>query len=987
MPRILTPKEKIIPPVFPEINWTNPIARGLIFDAPLITNRPNQTEILETVSKKVGRIEGGNFWATPVSATAGFRQVGGRVLDFNATGPRRVLFDPTTGNGIGMLAKPPVQISVEVLLTRRTGGGQGGYGSAVMFGNYNNVEYFAIQNDNFDAGWGIRLNTFLTDAERVWSVNYPTNNTWHHYVVTRDYSDSFSNVPIVWKNGLSDGVTDRFNGGAAWLPFGETVAIGNNIYTASDSAWSGQIAYVRIWNRLLTRIEARSLQSDPWQIYKKPLYETAGRYIVITPPVGNTLSISKSENISVTESVNMFTDRYHLSVSDSITVSENTSLTVAGSTDLLVNVSESITVSESTKSELNSFVNVSNNVYVFEGRNVVSNYTFESDSVGDGNIPSGWSSFGSGQDTYKGVANDYATDGSNSFKISSTVNCDTGMRINLTGLVSGRSYTVSIWGKTTSDVTTASFVLSNEQNASGGNQTTSDNWSGEFEGRRSITWTPNTTSWEIFLGMGAFGPTSAGNVWFDDIKVQVYDTIAISTDLAISVSDSITVSESVQTELNSFINVSDSITVSENSVVAFESTDRNVSVSDNVTVSEATKVELNSFISKSDSITVTESSKTELNSNITVSDSITVTESIQRMLEAYISKSENITVTESVQRMLESYINKTENITVTESVAIFQPFLTIQVSDSITVSEAVAAFIGQGNSVFDMVMVSENTVVDIPINISVSDSVTVSELVNTTLVHNLAVSDSVTVSENRKVELESIISASDSITVTESVTVSIPTLFLNVSDSIAVSESIATFLTIDQTISDSITVTDTPNITLVHDRTVSDSITVSESIKMLLESSVSVSDAVVVDDQAVLTNAYSVGVSENVTVSESVTLDIPLNISVSDNVTITESVLLEKNFIVVSDSITVSENVSLLIPTLFVSVSDSITVTESSSVAFVWLINKSESITVSEAILVGEPHEVEEIAPKLILVDGQLAYLIVDQGIPYYTRV
>jgi len=94
-----------------------------------------------------------------------------------------------------------------------------------------------------------------------------------------------------------------------------------------------------------------------------------------------------------------------------------------------------------------------------------------------------------------------------------------------------------------------------------------------------------------------------------------------------SVSDSITVSESINVNANnaSSINVSDSINVAESLSLQENSF---VSASDSISLSENINVTLAHQINVSDSITLTETTFKELNSFITVTDSITTTENI-----------------------------------------------------------------------------------------------------------------------------------------------------------------------------------------------------------------------------------------------------------------------------------------------------------------------------------------------------------------------
>src|SRR3990167_9576143 len=71
----------------------------------------------------------------------------------------------------------------------RSGGGEGGYGR--MFGHSSTTtDKYKFENDNADAGWGLSFIAGRTTTNGVWSVGYPTNNTWTHYIITYDGSST-----------------------------------------------------------------------------------------------------------------------------------------------------------------------------------------------------------------------------------------------------------------------------------------------------------------------------------------------------------------------------------------------------------------------------------------------------------------------------------------------------------------------------------------------------------------------------------------------------------------------------------------------------------------------------------------------------------------------------------------------------------------------------------------------------------------------------
>lgn len=119
---------------------------------------------------------------------------------------------------------------------------------------------------------------------------------------------------------------------------------------------------------------------------------------------------------------------------------------------------------------------------------------------------------------------------------------------------------------------------------------------------------------------------------------------------------------------------------------------------------------------------------------------------------------------------------------------------------------------------------------------------------------------------------------------------------------------------------------------------VSDSITVTESVQRLVESYVNTSDSV--------------------TASEALARTLVSDVKPSDSITLTESVgRMVENYIAVSDTATITEALTLLIPELFATASDSVTITESIKVEVTSFINKSDSVTVTEAVSATIPLE------------------------------
>lgn len=252
-----------IKPRLPILDKLHPLTRGLVFDVPLFEGSGSVAR--EFLRKYKGTI------VNPTWSTSHM----GKVLNFNGA-----------GRGVTFTNIPALQafnyLSVEFYLYRLGAGGDG-YGTVFDFGDSTTERsWLNMQNDNYDGGWGMRINTFYTNREKVWSVDYPSNNIWHHYVISYDHTNK-DNVPLVYKNAVKIAVTNRFD--ASWTQTinSNDLSIGRSFETGGDEYFGGYIAYFRLWKRILRPDEVAQLYVNPWCIYKKPpIY--LGKASAVIPP-------------------------------------------------------------------------------------------------------------------------------------------------------------------------------------------------------------------------------------------------------------------------------------------------------------------------------------------------------------------------------------------------------------------------------------------------------------------------------------------------------------------------------------------------------------------------------------------------------------------------------------------------------------------------------------------------------------------------------
>lgn len=313
--------------------------------------------------------------------------------------------------------------------------------------------------------------------------------------------------------------------------------------------------------------------------------------------------VSKSDSITVSETIGIFTNILYTSATDSVVVTESLTVRLAST----VNVSDSITISESVKVLLSGGVNVSDSITLTESVNVT--------LVVPGSDPN---------------VSDTVTVSESSTSYSDLILTREQYEVTLLSLV---SVSESITVTESVNVTLISF---------GQNINVAD----------SIT-VSETVSLLLsaFINISDSISVTENRITSLTMSVSVSDSIVVTESTSvvlayvIGVSDSITVSENVSVEITTNVTVSDSISITELVNILSSSS---VNVTESITVSESVQLQLTVSITVSDSISLTESLNLTLliPGNVTVFDSITVTESVNLFSPLLsITVSENITVT------------------------------------------------------------------------------------------------------------------------------------------------------------------------------------------------------------------------------------------------------------------------------------------------------------------------------------------------------
>lgn len=244
---------QLVPPIGFVLDTKDPLTKGLVIEAPIALSKGG-------VGAPQDLITGLRF------SVGGSPQQRSNILYGRAT-------DISTSGQYYYISPHPLlssfsYMTAQIIIVRDSAGSGTGYGS--MFHHNDDVnsgttDWFSMENDNGDAGWGTRINTMYTNVERVWSIPYLTNGQWSNIVVSYDHTNS-SNTPFALKNKGVEAITDRFNGGWTRTIDAKRIGIGSR---AGSGSWDGGIALFRYWKRKLTPQEMWRLQADPWCFYKR----------------------------------------------------------------------------------------------------------------------------------------------------------------------------------------------------------------------------------------------------------------------------------------------------------------------------------------------------------------------------------------------------------------------------------------------------------------------------------------------------------------------------------------------------------------------------------------------------------------------------------------------------------------------------------------------------------------------------------------------
>lgn len=237
-------------PITPKyLDTSNSLTTGLVFDAQLY--EATGTTALDLAGNVSGSFTGSPTWGT--------RNPFGKIITFTDS---TNIINYTSISSQNSLAS----ITIESLVFP-TAENAANDARIIMKGNGSPAKYFSLAYANTNK---FELSIQWQTVEGDWDTPVFAANNWYHIVATYSYSN-VSNQPIIYINGVSQSLSILSTASGSAPVDDTTISIGNrNSAGGSTKGFVGDIAYTRVWNRILSQSEVSLLYSNPWRIYARP---------------------------------------------------------------------------------------------------------------------------------------------------------------------------------------------------------------------------------------------------------------------------------------------------------------------------------------------------------------------------------------------------------------------------------------------------------------------------------------------------------------------------------------------------------------------------------------------------------------------------------------------------------------------------------------------------------------------------------------------
>jgi len=435
---------------------------------------------------------------------------------------------------------------------------------------------------------------------------------------------------------------------------------------------------------------------------------------------------------------------------------------------------------------------------------------------------------------------------------------------------------------------------------------------------------------------------------YEEILAITEDITPVITELHISNFDEVTITESISI-LDLVVEVGivfDTVTIEEDVTILVEALPLNI-YEEITSISENIDIYLDVL-------------------NISIYDEVTVTEYINiHDIIVELSIYEEITIVENIEPVItELFIDLYEDITsITENFEILLPELNLSLYEDITITESVSLLdiVIDIGILYEDVTIIENLDISITtLYIDVYDLLSITENLDIYLdVLNKLVYEEVTVTEWVSIlDLVVEVNSYDEVTITEVPTLNITELFLSVYDEVTIVEEDSISLDdIILSVYDEVTITEAITMhDIVVELSIYDEVTIVENLDILLPelNTFLYEDIGILEDLQNYLTELHISLFDLVTITESVSiLDLVIEVGiVSEDITIIEdiTVSLTDAYVDVYEDISVVENLEISIPELFISLYDELTITENFEL-YLDVLNKLvfETLTITES--------------------------------------
>lgn len=232
-------------PIIPQINWNNPLSKGLLFDVPFYEGGSSNSKDI------VNYVKGVN-----TNSPSWVRDVYGNSLKCAVASSQYVDY--------GSPANLTLNRNFSIMLLFKINSLDAS-ASRALISHSQNGYYLRVNS----TGGGSTLQFIKSQvAGIVASITAISPGIWYMGGITVD-SLSTANVVIYLNGERENAVTSAltYNGNIKSLKIGAEENNGAGIQEYLD----GTIAYTRIWNRVLSDTEVKQLHTNPWQIYTQPI--------------------------------------------------------------------------------------------------------------------------------------------------------------------------------------------------------------------------------------------------------------------------------------------------------------------------------------------------------------------------------------------------------------------------------------------------------------------------------------------------------------------------------------------------------------------------------------------------------------------------------------------------------------------------------------------------------------------------------------------